>query len=165
MVILGIDPGLDGAACALFPDGAVDLYDTPTLTIAGGKSNHRELALADMRSWLHGASCDGRTIAYLESVHSMPRQGVRAMFTMGRGLGEWRGLLTGMEIPFVMVTPERWKKALLDGMGKEKDAARLVAVERYPQLASHLARKKDHGRADALLIATYGAMTERQKGA
>lgn len=157
MIVLGIDPGLDGAACRLAPDGGVDLYDMPTLTIAGGKSNQRELAIADIRGWLHGASCDGRTIAYLESVHAMPGQGVRSMFTMGHGLGVWEGLLAGMEIPYVKVTPQRWKKALMDGMGKDKDAARLVALRRYPQLAGHLTRKKDHGRADALLIATYGA--------
>jgi len=40
-------------------------------------------------------------------------------------------------------------------MGKEKDASRLKAIQLFPLSASNLSRKKDHGRADALLIAAY----------
>jgi len=41
-------------------------------------------------------------------------------------------------------------------MGKEKDASRVKAMQLYPQTAKDLTRKRDHGRADALLLAVYG---------
>jgi crossover junction endodeoxyribonuclease RuvC len=81
------------------------------------------------------------------------------MFTMGRGLGTWEGVLAGLGIPYELVTPQRWKKALMDGMGKDKDASRLQAIRLFPAIAGQLARKKDDGRADALLIAEYGRRT------
>ena len=43
---------------------------------------------------------------------------------------------------------------LADG-GKEKDASRVKAMQLYPQIADQLSRKKDHGRADALLMAAW----------
>jgi hypothetical protein len=55
-----------------------------------------------------------------------------------------------------MVPPIRWKKALL-GMGSGADKG--ISIARAQQLISgaskYLARKKDDGRADALLIALY----------
>ena len=46
---------------------------------------------------------------------------------------------------------------MMDGEPKEKDASRVVARRLYPaQTEEWLSRKKDHNRADALLLATYG---------
>jgi crossover junction endodeoxyribonuclease RuvC len=38
----------------------------------------------------------------------------------------------------------------------DKDAARGVAIQRFPAMAGAFARKKDDGRAEAALIALYG---------
>ena len=35
----------------------------------------------------------------------------------------------------------------------------MKAIQMFPQAASQLDRKKDHGRADALLLAAYGRKT------
>lgn len=53
-----------------------------------------------------------------------------------------------------LVTPQQWKRhhGLL---GADKDAARAVASRMFP--GASLARTRDVGRADALLIAAYGA--------
>jgi hypothetical protein len=83
----------------------------------------------------------------------MPEQGVSSSFRFGRGLGLWEGILSAFQIPFVKVTPQRWKKNLLDGMGKEKDASRLRAQTLFPSL--DLSLKKHHGRGDALLLAEF----------
>lgn len=40
-------------------------------------------------------------------------------------------------------------------IGQDKDAARLLAIQRFPATAFQLQRKKDNGRADALLIALW----------
>jgi crossover junction endodeoxyribonuclease RuvC len=39
--------------------------------------------------------------------------------------------------------------------GADKDASRLMAQQLFPTLVSELKRKKDHGRADAVLLAEW----------
>lgn len=52
------------------------------------------------------------------------------------------------------VTPGEWKRhhRLI---GKDKDAARALALDRWPGRGDLFTRKKDHGRADAALIAAW----------
>ena len=40
-------------------------------------------------------------------------------------------------------------------IGTDKDAARLLAIKRFPSAEPQLRRKKDSGRADALLLALW----------
>ncbi|KAL9268539.1 Holliday junction resolvase MOC1, chloroplastic-like protein, partial [Drosera capensis] len=44
----------------------------------------------------------------------------------------------------------------LTGSGTSKDESRKLASALFPSLSPMLKRKKDHGRAEALLIAAYG---------
>lgn len=165
MIYLGIDPGLNGALVALDPSSTVSLVtivDTPTLTVVGKTGKRREYdthAMAKALREFDDAAEPNEIFALAELVHAMPGQGVRSMFTMGRGVGVWEGLLCGIGIPFAFVTPQRWKKALMDGMGKDKDAARLTAMRLFPSIAGSFARKKDDGRAEAMLIAEYARRT------
>jgi crossover junction endodeoxyribonuclease RuvC len=62
------------------------------------------------------------------------------------------GLLAALQIAYTTVRPAIWKRAL--GLGKDKEAARLRAMQLFP--AADLRRKKDHGRAEALLLAWWG---------
>lgn len=153
MNILGIDPGLDGALCILPIDDTAPLfYDTPVLEVRGKGGTRREYNLPAMASLLR--PWIGARVA-IEQVHAMPGQGVRSMWTMGFGVGAWEGVLAGLSMSYQRVTPQRWKKVLMDGMGHEKDASRLRALQLFPACAAMLHRKKDHGRADALLIAEW----------
>lgn len=160
MIYLGIDPGLDGALAILDDrraDGACRVEDTPTLTVVSPRGRKREYDLAAFTRVLAPfAWRPSHVRAVIEHVHAMPDQGVRSMFTMGYGVGVWHALLAAFGIRYETVTPQRWKRALMDGMGREKDASRLVAMRLFPAVAAQLARTKDHGRADALLIAEYG---------
>ena len=89
----------------------------------------------------------------IEESQSMPGQGVRSMFTIGLGFGVWLGILAALELPFTRVRPALWKTAI--GLrGKDKEASRLRAQQLFP--TADLRRKKDHGRAEALLLALYG---------
>jgi crossover junction endodeoxyribonuclease RuvC len=55
-----------------------------------------------------------------------------------------------------LVTPAVWKKHhCLSGSDKER--SRIRAIEMFPYAAGQLTRKKDHARAEAMLIAKYGA--------
>src|SRR5207249_11958301 len=88
----------------------------------------------------------------LEEAQSMPGQGVRSMFTVGMGFGRWLGILAAVGLPYTRVRPQVWKRTL--GLGKDKEQARLRAQQLYPGAGQR--RKKDQGRADALLLAHYG---------
>jgi crossover junction endodeoxyribonuclease RuvC len=147
---IGIDPGLSGAV-AVLPEGWI--FDTPTAIVSSGKRQRREYLEAEMAAMLAPFVED--SVAAIEKVHAMPRQGVASMFTMGVGLGVWRGILAALGIPFDLVTPQRWKAVMMDGMGKEKEAARTRALQLFPGLTPSLRLKKHHGRAEALLIAEY----------
>jgi len=154
---IGIDPGLDGAMAVLFglPDSRPIIFDTPTLVIGRNGKNKREYNLREMATRFRPYTF-APVLVYIEQVHSMPGQGVRSMFSMGYGVGAWEGLLAGFNFSYTRVHPQRWKKVMLDGMGHDKDAGRLRAMQLFPGIADQLARKKDDGRADALLIAEYG---------
>jgi crossover junction endodeoxyribonuclease RuvC len=88
----------------------------------------------------------------------MPGQGTRSMFTTGYGYGLWIGLLTTLRFPYTPIRPGIWKRSL--ALGKDKEASRLRAMQLYPGAA--LRRKRDHGRAEALLLASYGLRWQRE---
>ncbi len=74
------------------------------------------------------------------------------MFTVGVGFGVWLGVLSTLGLSYTRVRPAIWKRAL--GLGKDKEASRLRVQQLFP--GADLRRKKDHGRAEALLLAVYG---------
>jgi crossover junction endodeoxyribonuclease RuvC len=152
MIIIGIDPGLSGAVAWLDGDGNYLVWDTPTAK----DGRHRVYLLSEMRALLLNATVgvQGTHHVFIEKVHSMPKQGVASSFSFGDGYGSWKGLVAGLGMPMSLVTPQRWQKTMLDGMQGGKDASIIRALELFPK--AELKRKKDHGRADALLIAEYG---------
>lgn len=149
MRYIGIDPGLGGAV-AILPEGHI--FDTPTAQV-GRKRDYLPAQMAALL--LAYISADAPVAVAIESVHSMPKQGVASAFNFGCGLGIWLGILAALAMPYDRVSPQRWKRVMLDGMGKEKDAARVRAMQLFPELAAQLSLKKHHGRAEALLLAEY----------
>jgi crossover junction endodeoxyribonuclease RuvC len=147
---IGIDPGLDGAI-AVMSDGGITFVDTPT--VSNGKK--REMDLYAIARLLKGLTCSQDAMVAIEAVHSMPGQGVASTFSFGKGFGAWLGVLAALNVPHQAVAPQTWKKVMLADGGKEKDASRVKAMQLYPQIADQLSRKKDHGRADALLMAAW----------
>jgi hypothetical protein len=67
-------------------------------------------------------------------------------------------------VPSRLVSPQAWKKHFaLRGPGKEP--SRQLVISRLPQQTGYFARKADHGRAEAVLIALYGLdVLERERG-
>jgi hypothetical protein len=153
---MGIDPGLAGAV-AMISESSVQLYDSPSWSVGSKKAVRHDYDIAGMVGIITTGVLlvenRGAIIAGLESVHSMPEQGVASSFKFGVGLGIWQGILAAFGIAYQMIPPQRWKKALMDGMGKEKDASMIVAQRLFPTADIHL--RKHHGRADALLLAEY----------
>ena len=92
---------------------------------------------------------------FIENVHARPGQGVTGMFSLGVSLGSVLGVIAALRLPYTLINPGQWKRRA--GLtGKPKDASRARALQLHPELAERLSRKKDHGRAEAVLIARFG---------
>ena len=153
-MIIGIDPGNTGAVAAVDRYGKFfEVLDIP-LKEEGNKKIISPIQLFEDIDFFKGVDS-----VYLEKVHAMPNQGVTSMFNFGQGYGIIKGVLGCLGYDYTLVTPQAWKKH--HGLLKtDKDAARLKAIELFPEAEQYLQRKKDIGRADALLIAAYGYSLE-----
>lgn len=144
--ILGIDPGVSGAIAFYFPDhpGAVAAEDVPTVD---GEIDAATLArrIEQMRP----------DLAIVERVGAMPKQGVASTFKFGAAYGAVLGVIGALKVPSHLVAPTRWKKHFR--LSSEKEEARALALRLWPARAELFERKKDHGRAEAALLARYGA--------
>lgn len=157
-LIFGIDPGLTGAVAVLHDDVFHDVFDIPT---AGrGKKGRQVVNASELANifraqiiMAHGAYVH----AIVEDVHSMPGQGVSTTFSFGKSCGAIEGVLGALRIPTTFVSPAVWKRSF-GLLGSEKDASRGLAIQRVP--SAPLSRKKDHGRAEAILIAKWGCSTQ-----
>jgi crossover junction endodeoxyribonuclease RuvC len=136
----------------------VALHDTPVLTLKTARGTKQCYDVPGMTALLQPYAGAGLHVVIEES-QAMPRQGVRSMFTTGFGYGLWIGLLTALQIPYTPVRAHIWKKAL--GLGKDKEQARLRAQQLFP--AADLRRKRDHGRAEALLLAWHGHLARQAR--
>ncbi|KAK9917106.1 hypothetical protein WJX75_000945 [Coccomyxa subellipsoidea] len=75
-------------------------------------------------------------------------------YACGHSYGVWHGALASHGFKVETVTSRAWKIDLqLNGKGKE--GSRLLALRLFPSAAELLKRKKDHGRAEAMLIAAW----------
>ena len=145
---MGVDPGLTGAYAIL--DGAGGLVSVEDLPV-----------IRDGRlGWIDGDALASRLLelrggahlrATVERVHAMPRNGSQAAFSQGATLGSLLATLQLVRCRIELVAPAAWKRAL--GLSSDKAASLDRARLLFP--SAPLDRKKDHGRAEALLIATW----------
>ena len=156
--VVAIDPGLSGALGCLRLESAgvtVSVADMPVM--AKGKTKHQVNA-AELARILREME---PTVCVVEQVGAMPKQGVASMFTFGHCLGVIDGVVAALGIPVVMVTPQTWKK--FHGLTADKEMARTKAIRLFPNNSGQLSRKKDIGRAEALLMALWYVQTHKEQ--
>lgn len=139
---IGIDPGKSGAIALIHRDGELVL-DWP-----GDPASAADV----LTTWRMEYRIE---LAALERVHAMPGQGVKSMFTFGQNFGQWEGILAALGIPHLQPGPQEWQKGLVKASDGQDTKARALTVARrlFPDV--DLSRKKDHGKADALLLAWW----------
>jgi hypothetical protein len=138
MNIIGIDSGKSGAICFMSNDKGIHFI----------KLDETE---ADIYKFVEGCSITlTDTFAYIENVHSMPKQGVVSAFTFGRNFGFLIGILTALKIPYEFVSPQKWQKAMGCMSHGDKNVTKSAAQRLFPDI------KITHAIADALLICEYG---------
>lgn len=157
-VYLGVDPGLSGAIAIYVPsDRWLSVVDIPTHTVTIGGKQRKRLDARKLDTELKALVGSGRvTLAAVEDVHAMPKQGVASAFSFGFVAGAIQQALTAREVPFTLVEPASWKRFLK--VPANKDAARRRASQLLPFGADLWPLAKHDGRAEAALLAYYGSV-------
>lgn len=158
MLIIGCDPGINGAIAALDNGRLAAVHDMPTLSIKVGGKNRNVVDENQLNVVIRGllAECvvGGNDHHFvLEEVGAMPNEGAVGAFSFGRGYGAIRGVLAGLQVPRTHIRPDIWKRQLK--LRKGKDASRQRAMELFPEWTKNFSLKKHDGRAEAALIAYW----------
>ena len=141
---IGIDPGRTGAIAVLnaSPGGELFVLDMPYL---GDEPDVRTI---------HGLiSCYCDAFVAIERQQAMPQQGVTSTFTTGKGFGMLLAAIYIANAKVVVPRPTEWKKDMGIPPKSDKDYSRMLAKRLFP--TAELQRAKDHGRAEALLLAEW----------
>jgi len=146
MIWIGVDPGLrSGAIGAIDHDGNfIAAYD---IAAVGDRIDARALKQMILDMTIPG---DDYAIC-LEQVWTMPKQGIASTGRFMRAYGAIGAVCELLCDRVFYVTPQVWKKEMKLTSDKEQSLAE--ARQRFPQAVLKL--KKDHGKAEALLIAEY----------
>jgi crossover junction endodeoxyribonuclease RuvC len=157
VIVLGIDPGIRGGLAVVSGDGnigtLIDAIDIPTI----GTGARERVDVAAIRDWIlrHQPA-----FALIERAQAMPRQGASSGFKYGRATGALETAIVLSSVPIEIVEPSVWKRHWRLP-GKDKELARQRALELFPAAHAFFARKKDHGRAEAALLALHGLHNSR----
>ena len=157
--VLGIDSGITGAMC-LLTEGAglnglpgAEFHDIPVYS-------HGERKRVDIRELARLMDALHPTHTYIEDLWAQLGQGI---ISAGKMM-ETYGIVTACAVLYTPencvypVSPQKWKNRFK--LSSNKDQSRGVLMRMIPDTIPWLKRVGDHNRAEAGLIALYGA--ERQ---
>jgi hypothetical protein len=177
--VLGLDPGVTGSGALYCPDEPVPnvdwMFDFPTV----GDGNKRELHYAGVRDLIWAVKPH---VCFIEQVNAfVPKKKNEetgemeadpwGATSMARFMGSYyalRAVVSCLDIPLREVQPAVWKTAF-NLRGKKKgggtdDSARQLVLQRYPATQHYLKFKLHQHRAEAYLIAVYGARLWAREG-
>ncbi len=154
---IGVDPGLSGACTLILPDSAkasIEVFDYVN-------AQHARIKLFDWYLRFNNL------IAAVERVHSFPDQDVVTQDKLIRNAGRWVGILIGLGIPVVEVTPRRWQDYVkqlysppIAATAKPDTKTISLATARFmfPGIEDTVLKYKyHHNRADSINIAVWAA--------
>ena len=144
-LFIGLDPGAVSGAWGVINHHG-DYVASGGIPNEGGRI--KALRLRDQLGHVIGSN---DAIFVVEDVHSMPGQGVASTFTFARAVGAIEAVTELFRDPWFIVRPQRWKA----DMGVTSDKNTSLELARQLWKTAPLTRKKDHGVAEALLLAEW----------
>lgn len=153
MIVAGIDPGITGALALVNAarGEVIEVADFPVLDGNSRKEPNEAELIALLVAWRER----GCSLVVYEAQQAFPQQGRSSCFSLGVTYGVVRAALAASGIPREPVNPRTWKKAM--GLTSDKADSRMVALRLFPGATALLGRRKDEGRAEAMLLAAYAA--------
>jgi crossover junction endodeoxyribonuclease RuvC len=159
--VVGVDPGSGGALAFLTLDSTgypvgLECVDIPTC-----KDGRR----TKVDAWALARELDARcqpadeplAAVIIEQGGVRPQNGRIGAAAFWLGLGEVRGVFAAHFVRLETVSPAGWKAAMRVAPGVGKEASRFRASSIFPRWSEQWALAKQHGRAEAALIALHGA--------
>ena len=172
--IVGCDPDVGGALAVItghdvgFVD-TVRIFDCPTQTLMVNRRPRKRVCVDGMVALVRELDLPARTVAHLEVGGGRSAYNAQTCFVQGAAAGTWHGVLASFDFDVRLVAASTWKWALKlarRGEVRDKKASRELAKSLFAnernQVAAALKRVKDHGRAEALLIAAHGHWAENR---
>ena len=161
MRVVFIDPGISGAIALIDTQTKRhEVHDIPIMVLGSKRKAPNPYALGELLTQLKP---DVVGIEYVVPIGKKQTENGTFRHTGMASTGDFMygaGVLYGVagalgaKVEFVM--PAVWKR-FFHLIGKSKEASRSLAIRKFPKLSSSLARKKDDGRAEALLMALWYA--------
>lgn len=155
-VVIGGDPGKKGAFSFLSTDSAVPVTATlmPLFKSSVDDTDIDARGIADIIAKnLRGR----RAVACVEEVFARARQAGQTPFI--RGYGKILGVLELLDIPYILVTPQAWKKSVLGTRfnHKDKEGTMQWVRQTFPEfnLIPPGKRVPSDGYADSVALAYY----------
>jgi hypothetical protein len=149
VTVIAIDPGFTGAIAYVDHGRLLEVADIPAV---GG-----DISTALLHQMVRMCPVEW---AAVEKVHSMPppkgarrNPGHASAFKFGLAYGMARMAVGDLLVPVEEPTPAVWKKTF--GLDSDKEKSRLLALKLFPDKSELFRHKKDHGRAEAALIALW----------
>lgn len=154
MKIIGIDPGITGALAFIDTDACtIAMRDMPVEVYL---KTRKIVATAELMAIFRDIVPDA---VFTEEVGVKPGEGAVGAFAFGRGVGRLEGVTDAMQIQRWSIRPQEWKGRL--NVKADKELAVTRAKQLIPSAAPHFIGPRGglkHGRAEASMIALYGAI-------
>ena len=156
-LLMGIDPGLNGAVAVVDMDRRclVDMIDLPTFEKPTESRKQGFFKYLDVHKLSAAVDLYAPMVALcvLEEPGAMPNQGLGSTFRFGHVCGQIHGVLAGHYMPVVPVKPGVWKSAL--ALSDRKDESIIRANMEFPAVKDLWAKKMHNDRAEAALLCIY----------
>jgi len=152
--ILGIDPGFFGAFCFYDPYKAeIKLIEDMPINYVKKRKYIDIDTLIEMieprKKYIMGV--------VLEQAWSRPRDGAISAFRSGEGFGILQAILKYNHFKVLKPSPKKWKAVMEVTADKESSRQKVIELVNEETALKYFARKRDHNRAEATLLAIYGA--------
>ncbi len=155
MIVVGIDPGLDGALAALAVESGarrvISIWDMPTKPRDYGKGAEIDGAkLAGLLKRIAGLGYQVRVCVEGQNPRNIGSP--KTVWSLGHSTGVIAGCLAALGFQVTYADPGKWKREL--GLSADKELSLALARKLYSDQDSELTR---NDRAEALLIAHYAS--------
>lgn len=151
-LVVGVDPGYTGAI--VFYDYAEDeiayCFDMP---VRIGATGWKEIDGRGIKGRF-GRVLGEIKLVVIEEVGARPKDGRTSAFRFGYGAGQVRTAMENICDTVILSPPGVWKSAM--GLNQDKKRSLAKAREAFPNSLELFKRQKDHGRAEAALMAKWG---------
>ena len=166
MFTIGIDPGSPLTIGALVEGKPFRVFTEEEVAVQMVKSGRKTASWVNQAALVTSILREMKTVAddmgykpmvLIERVTIRPNESLSAGVPFVGSMFLAEGICSALRLQYRLIPPSVWKPAMKIQVSLQnpKEPARLRALEMWPEHADLFMRKKDHNRAESLLLAHY----------